>query len=264
MNRDPGNIARQGMNKLGFMKRPSIVSLLCVAAAIASPAQTFTTLHNFDGTDGADPDGLVQGTDGNFYGTTGNGGAINPCFPNGGGPGCGTVFQITPRGVLTTLHSFDGTDGYAPNGLVQGSDGKFYGTTATSIYSIVPGGTPVLLTSVSGPQGPLVQGTDGNFYGTTAGGFGSSCPGDCGTVFKITPAGTLTTLYTFDGTGGIGPNGGLVQGTDGNFYGTTALGGALGCGPSDPQGDCGTIFKNHPTGHAHLTLQLLHATWGLS
>jgi len=144
---------------------------------------------------------------------------------------------------------------YAPNGLIQGSGGKFYGTTATSIYSIVPGGTPVILASVSGPQAPLVQGTDGNFYGTTGGGFGGRCPGDCGTVFKITPAGALTTLYTFDGTGGIDPNGGLVEGTDGNFYGTTALGGALGCGPSNIQGDCGTIFKITPQG----TLTLLYS-----
>ena len=163
-------------------------------------------------------------------------------------------------------------------GLALATDGNFYGTAVDlngeesgTIFQFTPGGALTTLYTFKsgigpayGPFGPLIQGTDGNFYGTTAGGFGSSCPGDCGTVFKITPAGTLTTLYTFDGTGGIGPNGGLVQGTDGNFYGTTALGGALGCGPSDPQGDCGTIFKNHPTGHAHLTLQLLHATWGLS
>ena len=232
--------------KTVFLKRACFISVLCLAA-VASPAQTFTTLHSFDGTDGADPNGLVQGTDGNFYGTTGHGGTINPC-PADGGPGCGTVFQITPTGMLTTLHSFNGTDGYLPNGLIQGSDGKFYGTTATSIYSIVPGGTPVILASVNGPQGPLVQGTDGNFYGTTAGSFGASCPGECGTVFKMTPAGTLTTLYTFDGTGGIDPNGGLVQYTDGNFYGTTLYGGALGCGPSNPVGDCGTIFKITPQG----------------
>ncbi len=101
---------------------------------------------------------------------------------------------------------------------------------------------------MSGPQGPLVQGTDGNFYGTTAGTYGASCPGNCGTVFKMTPAGALTTLYTFDGTVEVDPDGGLVQGTDGNFYGTTLYGGALGCGPSNPVGDCGTIFKITPQG----------------
>ncbi|MGB7862147.1 MAG: choice-of-anchor tandem repeat GloVer-containing protein [Candidatus Sulfotelmatobacter sp.] len=229
--------------KIFLLEKACFIGVLCLAAAIASPAQIFTTLHSFDGTDGAGPNGLVQGTDGNFYGTTGNGGAINPCSADGGGPGCGTVFEITPTGTLTTLHSFNGSDGYAPNGLIQGLDGKFYGTTATSIYSIVPGGTPVILASVSGPQGPLVQGTDGNFYGTSSGGGAS----DAGTFFKITPSGTLTTIYSFDGINFVSPNA-VVQGTDGNFYGTTTNGGALGCGPSSPFGDCGTILKITPEG----------------
>ena len=253
------------MKKIGFIERACFVAVFCVAAAIASPAQTFTTLNSFDGTDGAGSKGLVQGMDGNFYGTTVLGGATNPCSANDGAPGCGTVFQIAPTGVLTTLHSFSGTDGAAPvAGLIQGSDGKFYGTTslggtngAGTIFSIIPGGTPVTLYNFcsqtncadgSNPAAALVQGKDGNFYGTTAGGSGARCPGDCGTVFKITPAGTLTTLYTFDGTGGIGARAALVQGSDGNFYGTTIAGGNLGCGPSNPEGDCGTIFKITPQG----------------
>src|ERR1035438_9403239 len=253
------------MKKIGFIERACFFAVFCVAAAIASPAQTFTTLNSFDGTDGAGPNGLVQGMDGNFYGTTVLGGATNPCSANDGAPGCGTVFQIAPTGVLTTLHSFSGTDGAAPvAGLIQGSDGKFYGTTslggtngAGTIFSIIPGGTPVTLYNFcsqtncadgSNPAAALVQGKDGNFYGTTAGGSGARCPGDCGTVFKITPAGTLTTLYTFDGTGGIGARAALVQGSDGNFYGTTIAGGNLGCGPSNPEGDCGTIFKITPQG----------------
>src|ERR1700685_567924 len=91
-------IARHEMKKIGLIPRACFVSGFCVAAAIASSAQTFTTLHNFDGTDGAGPSGLVQGADGNFYGTTGDGGAINPCSASDGGPGCGTVFPITPTG----------------------------------------------------------------------------------------------------------------------------------------------------------------------
>ena len=101
----------------------------------------------------------------------------------------GTVFKITPSGTLTTLHSFDGTDG-------------------------------------ANPYAGLVQATDGNFYGTTSSG---GANGD-GTVFKITPSGTLTTLYSFCSqsgcTDGANPDAGLVQATNGNFYGTTLDGGA--------------------------------------
>jgi uncharacterized repeat protein (TIGR03803 family) len=253
------------MGKLGLLKTACAVSVILAATSIASSAQTFTTLHSFDGTDGAGPKGLVQGTDGNFYGTTGNGGAINPCSANGGGPGCGTVFEITPTGTLTILHSFNGTDGYAPNGLIQGSDGKFYGTTAGgganaegTIFSIIPGGTPVTLYNFCSqtncadgaePTAALVQGTDGNFYGTTFGGQTNPelCLTDCGTVFKITPAGSLTTLYGSAGTDVDGPNAALVQGSDGNFYGTTISGGSDWCGHGQP-GFCGTIFKVTPQG----------------
>ena len=99
--------------------------LLCITTAIALPAQTFTTLHSFDGTDGTNPQaGLVQATNGNFYGTTYEGGASND----------GTVFKITPSGTLTTLYSFCSqngcTDGYAPYaGLVLATNGDLYGTT---------------------------------------------------------------------------------------------------------------------------------------
>jgi uncharacterized repeat protein (TIGR03803 family) len=103
-----------------------ITFVFCAATAIASRAQSFTTLVNFDQTDGADSvASLIQGTDGDFYGTTKFGGANNTCYQ-----GCGTVFKMTPQGTLTTLHSFDGTDGAYPDaGLVQASDGNFYGTT---------------------------------------------------------------------------------------------------------------------------------------
>ena len=108
----------------------------------------------------------------------------------GGANGYGTVFKITPEGTLTTLHSFDGTDGF-------------------------------------GPTAGLVEATNGNFYGTTAGdplGFCSDI--SCGTVFKITASGTLTTLHSFNGTDGSTPMGGLLQATNGVFYGTTSNGGA--------------------------------------
>ena len=132
--------------------------------------------------------GLVQGTDGNFYGTAGQGGAdTTGCA----GYGCGTVFKITPGGTLTTLHSFYLTDGGYPayGALVQAADGNFYGTAAEG-------------------------GVD-----TTACGYG------CGTIFKITPSGTLTTLYNFcsqsNCSDGAFPYGGVVQDTNGIFYGAT-------------------------------------------
>jgi len=203
---------------------------------------TLTTLHSFTGSpsDGAVPlAGLVQGTDGNFYGTTTAGGAHFQ----------GTVFQITPAGTITVLHSFSGypTEGAAPTaGLVRGSDGNFYGTTASggahyqgTVFKIDTTGNLTTLHSFSGspsdgtgPVAGLAQGTDGNFYGTTATG-GAHYQG---TLFEITPAGALTVLHSFSGSPseGAGPVAGLVQGTDGNFYGTTALGGT---------NSKGTVFK---------------------
>jgi uncharacterized repeat protein (TIGR03803 family) len=199
-----------------------------------TPAGAETVLWSFGlGSDGQRPYGsLVQGNDGNFYGTTYSGGA------NGGG----TVFKITPTGNETVLYSFgSGTDGANPRGsLVLGSDGNFYGMTYAggangggTVFNITPNGTETVLWSFGSnsdgyfPYGSLVQGTDGNFYGMTyAGGANGG-----GTVFKITPSGTETVLWSFGGgNDGYVPYGSLVQGTDGNFYGTTQQGGATGAG----------------------------------
>jgi len=208
---------------------------------------TLITLHSFDSVDGYYPyAGLVQASDGNFYGTTGWGGAY----------GRGTVFKITPAGTLTTLYGFRGDDGIYPYaGLVQGTDGNFYGTTANggrspacpmgcgTVFKITSSGTLTMLHSFTGwskegakPYAGLVQGRDGNFFGTTVN--GGTCgewegPG-CGTVFKITPSGTLTTLHIFYDRDGSGPYAGLVQASDGFFYGTTCFGGAY---------DLGTVFR---------------------
>ena len=212
------------------------------ARSSKSPRQAqLTTLHSFDLTDdGGQPAGLVQGADGNFYGTTYQGGADN---------GDGTVFKVTPTGALTTLHTFHGSDGLSPAaGLVQGTDGNFYGTTSGggangnygTIFRITPGGMLTTLHSFNGfegvsPDAGLVQATDGNFYGTTGGGGGAN---GGGTVFRITPGGTLSTLYSFcsqpNCADGSTPYAGLVQAADGNFYGTTANGGAH---------SLGTVFK---------------------
>jgi uncharacterized repeat protein (TIGR03803 family) len=239
------------MKTFGILKMACTIFVVCAATAIAAPAQTFTTLHIFDGTDGEYPAaGLVQGTDGNFYGTTGYGGATTCTY------GCGTIFKITPAGTLTTLHSFDYTDGEYPLGvgLVQATDGNFYGTTYSgaaygygTVFKITPASALTTLhsfdsTDGANPKRGLLQATDGNFYGTThsGGAYGY------GTVFKITPASALTTLHSFDSTDGADPEAGLVQGTDGSFYGTTYFGGAY---------NYGTIFKITPAG----TLTTLHS-----
>src|ERR1039458_3147774 len=221
-----------------------------------------TTLHSFQVfPNGEHPSGLVQGSDGNFYGTTENGGATNYDAQTYNF-GYGTVFKISTNGVQTSLYSFTGgTDGANPSaGLVQGSDGYLYGTTAqagtngggtvfkistngalTSLYSFaLLWDTNGLFMGSAGPATALVQGSDGNFYGTTSsGGVYMNQYGDgYGTVFKITTNGMLTSLYSFGSvqdTNGVpldgrNPSAGLVQGSDGNFYGTTAQVGTNGAG----------------------------------
>jgi uncharacterized repeat protein (TIGR03803 family) len=179
---------------------------------------------------------LVQGADGNVYGTTFLGGDLN-CDP---GYGCGTIFKMTLAGNLTIIHTFEGTDGTEPiGGLIQATDGKFYGTTSSggpdnlgTIFRISSAGTFTSVYAFSGPDGSipngvLLQGTDGSLYGTTQRGGGST---NAGTVFKIDRQGNLTTLISFGGFNGQNPLGGLVQHTNGTFYGTTQNGGTDGGG----------------------------------
>src|ERR1022692_4847153 len=235
-----------------------------------TPSGTFTItiLHSGGGEYGG---ALVQGTDGNFYGTV--------LQEQGGQFTEGTVFKITPSDTLTTLYNFGQlpTSGRLPvGGLAQASDGNFYGTTAQggtnscvyggtnygcgTLFKITPSGALTTLYNFcsqsgcadgNGP-GALVQGTDGNLYGITGGGGAAACSGGCGTIFKITTTGTLTTLHSFDLTDGANPGAGLIQATDGNFYGTTYSGGAN--NSNCASGACGTVFKITPAG----TLTTLH------
>lgn len=228
-----------------------------------TPAGALTTLYNF-GTvlnDGAIPNSLIQGTDGNFYGTTYYTG-MGAFGIAGKAAGFGTIFKITPDGELTTLYTFcQGSepciDDEYPTSLTQGADGTIYGTTlgeslGGSFFKITPAGKLTTLygfgrgqtTQGSNPMGPLVQASDGEFYGTASGDGILPCGSftlGCGTVFKITPGGTLTKLYTFGtiSTDGANPRSSLVLATDGNFYGTTVAGGATGDG---------TVFRITPSG----------------
>jgi uncharacterized repeat protein (TIGR03803 family) len=218
------------MKKHGVLQKSCIILVVFMAAAMATHAQTFTTLHSFDSTDGSEPQAsLVQATDGNLYGTTFDGGASSACTG-----GCGTVFKISPSGALTTLHSFDSTDGKNPwAGVIQASNGNFYGTTLYggantygTIFEITASGTLTTLhtfdwTDGANPRAGLIQASNGNFYGTTSSGGANGY----GTVFKITSSGTLTTLHSFDSTDGENPNAALIQATNGSFYGTTLRGG---------------------------------------
>jgi len=234
------------MGRLSFWRMIGLACVFCAAGAVGSPGQTFTLLYSFDGTHGAQPnDALVQATDGNFYGTSYRGGTNS----------LGGIFKITPAGTLTTLYNFCAQtgcpDGYWPAaGLVQGSDGNFYGTTeyggamgSGTVFKITPASTLTTLHSFCStnctdgelPLPALIQATDGKFYGTTF--FGGT--DGVGAVFEITPAGRLTTLFSFDDIDGQLPFAGLVQATDGNFYGTTTGGGTYGGG---------TVFQLTRTG----------------
>jgi len=195
----------------------------------------FTLLYSFGmvtnnlgyALDGAYPiGGLVQGRDGNLYGTTSSGGTNN----------LGTVFQFSTNGTLTTLHSFAGNgtndDGASPylTPLVEGADGVFYGTTSAggtnndgTIFQVTADGTLTTLfefnyTDGQSPWAGLSFGTDGNLYGTTSqGGTNGS-----GTVFQITTNGVLTTLFQFGGADGLYYTyGGVVPGNNNTLFSTS-------------------------------------------
>jgi uncharacterized repeat protein (TIGR03803 family) len=225
-----------------------------VTLNILSPA--YSNFYSFTGgSDGGQPTSLIQGSDGNFYGTTASGGATNN----------GVVFNLTAAGTLTVLYSFvGGTDPASTNGVTLASDGTLYGTSqfggannGGTVYTVTPDGVEKVLFSFpgesglvpdsgitynysGGPASALIEGSDGNLYGATialAGPYISTV--NYGTVFRITPAGAETVLYSFTGNSdGSNPTG-LIQGSDGNFYGTAAS-----VGDDGPY----TVFKVTPMG----------------
>lgn len=278
-------------SRIGVRSPLDVLALLVLSAAFAScgsgtgggsdnnppplalPEAKVTFLHNFrpDQGDGGQPNGpLLQASDGYFYGTTRAGGT-HQCTD---GIGCGSIFRMSADGRETVLYNFGSTanDGYRPSGpLMQGRDGALYGLTSNggdyggggTVFKITLGGVYTVLHSFGGtpddgvvPVGGLIQATDGNFYGVTASGGANHCfqipqdGGNCGTVFRISPTGATSILYSF-GTSisdGVTPLATLVQASDGNLYGTTVNGGANSCTTSNETHNCGTLFKTTLSG----------------
>jgi uncharacterized repeat protein (TIGR03803 family) len=202
-----------------------------------TPSGTMSVIYQFQSTPTNAyryPGALIQGSDGNFYGTT----------------GAQLLYKITPQGTIKELHTFTGPpDGYIPSGqLIQASDGSFYGVTQKggtnndgTIYKVSPSGVySVVYNFPDTPYWPtgLVQGTDGNFYGGTWGGGAFSG----GTLFQFNPTGTFTVVYDgFDYTLGTQPNSPLLQHTSGLFYSATE-GNGTGTSCAGPSG-CGVLYS---------------------
>ncbi|MHA3773420.1 DUF7453 family protein [Verrucomicrobiota bacterium sgz303538] len=196
-----------------------------------SPSGQYTLLYSFNvnGAEGTEPMGeLTLGSDGNFYGTTTRRGGIN---------GGGTIFKITPEGILTTLYRFNaGSNADMPNGkLIETSPGVFYGTSITAfrgiVYRITTAGEFTIIKQFqqsdgATPYAGLVSDNTGNLYGCTQSG-GTT---DSGTVFKINASGQFISLHSFNGQDGRRPIGELLLASDGVLYGTTSQGGATGAG----------------------------------
>ncbi|HSU53775.1 MAG TPA: choice-of-anchor tandem repeat GloVer-containing protein, partial [Candidatus Dormibacteraeota bacterium] len=221
------------------------IVLFLVTSWTQAESISLSVLAYFNGTNGATPwAGLIEGRDGQLYGTTYSGGASTNVDQDA--VGFGTVFKVSPSGGLTCLASFYGTNGSHPRtGLVQARDGNFYGTTICggsltqsvyfgsagygTVFKVTAQGTLSSLVSFGITNGAcpfagLVEGPDGALYGTTR--WGGANPENSGTVpgygtiFRVTTNGDLTTLYSFNfGTDGYMPMNGLILARDGNFYG---------------------------------------------
>jgi uncharacterized repeat protein (TIGR03803 family) len=248
-----------------FVSVCALATGFCVVFGAASSSSE-KVLYSFrGGSDGASPfSSVIADGSGNLYGTTNVGGGGTCRFG-----GCGTVFKVTPGGSESVLYAFTGgNDGAYPYaGLTSDSASNYYGTTQAgggcgigegcgTVFRLASDGTETVLYAFQGgsdglnPVGGLMIDNGGNFYGTTAGGGnyeGADCTsGGCGTVYEVTPSGTKTALYAFQGgTDGWAPNGSLIADSSGNLYGTTLFGGSETlCNTVG----CGTLFKIAPDG----------------
>jgi uncharacterized repeat protein (TIGR03803 family) len=242
--------AKISNNQALWAIRIAFIPIFFVLAGTTSMAQSYNVLVRFTNGTGGSPVDVVQGADGNFYGVGITGG-------NNAG---GSIFKATPAGDGGRLYVFCATapclDGKTPNGLVLASDGNFYGTTRRggqhgdgTVFRVTPTGAVTTIynfcanapTCTDGvlPEGELIQGSDGELYGTVTNGGDHSG----GLVFKITLAGVFTKLYSFcsqpNCADGLHPSAGLVEASNGLFYGTTLGAGANGGG---------TIFRISSSG----------------
>jgi uncharacterized repeat protein (TIGR03803 family) len=244
-------ILKESTRLFGILISTAVVALVTSRVAVAQVP--FEVVHGFSHDRSPFPNALVQAADGDFYGTTYEGGAF----------GAGTAFKMTRAGTVTILHDFAGyigsgpDGGYPASGLIQATDGNFYGTTqfggsgsGGTVFKMTPTGVVTVVhrflcpSEGCQPQAPLIQAADGNLYGTTS--FGGPLVYYGGSLFKISPDGTYAVLHAFAGGDGAEPTTALLQAADGNFYGTTAGGGAQ---------SGGTIFKMAPNG----SVTILHA-----
>lgn len=267
-----------GMTELGGNAPYCLLPYLCGTVFKVTPAGHLTTIYNFcsqsNCTDGFEPeDPLIQGADGNFYGTT------------SGAASLGNVFQMTASGEQKTIHLFvNANRGAEPYGaLVQASDGSFYGTTSEggntcepiscgTVFRVTASGQFKIMHFFQGSDGSyilagLLEASDGNFYGATYFGGDLTCeaPSGCGTIFRMTPEGKFTTLHTFEMTDGAYPSAGLIQATDGNLYGTTESGGTNANGTIfkiDLLGNLTTLHNFNGTDGSLTQTTLLQATSG--
>lgn len=221
-----------------------------------TPSGSVTLLHSFaGGNDGAAPEAaLIQASDGRIYGTTISGGA----FHVGVFSGSGTAFRLEPTGDVTILHAFGGPgDASRPSVILQATDGQFYGIADnyvlpsgeanydSSVYRMTADGSVTVLHAFPAAAGGrlvgLLQSSNGHFIGTQS-----------GAVFSMTPGGTVTSLHAFTD---AFPEAGVIEATDGHFYGTTLTGGTFNHGTVFRLTRAGVVtvlhhFTGGPDGHA--------------